>query len=515
MGFLSNLFDPAGITTGDSGDFAINSLNPAGGFADNYNLPNPMSNLDNRAGDLVDNVSDFESSNTSDMWHKFINNPAQVFIAGADPLSTKMWNGILGKDWTPYLNQMGGPSDESYRSAESKGIDTSFPQLTHQIAGLVAGGSSSGGLGNAFGAAGVDAGVGATAGKVAGGAAIGAGNAYANDQPILAGAAKGGLGSYAGTAFGPGNNQYNLGNSIGFDNPTFVNGVNGAANGGLRGIINGNGANTGAIVGGIVGAGNSLLNTNSFQQGGKMAYDFNGSMPEPTYNFSANDLGMADLNTPPSFDYSIGMNQPSYGNMTDADRVNALGPNSNSNDLWKKNPVLNFLSGIGGTGQLQQQSSGQAPIPSNTNQSLLGGLASLYLGYKNNKNTQGQISSINGLYGPNSAYATQMQKQLEARDAAAGRRSQYGPRSVELQAALAGNAAKLAPTLAGLYNQQNNNYALTAQTLLRNPAVMNTLNNGYQQGKAYLGNMYNQQQPVVAQQPTQPFNSNEDIWGGI
>lgn len=50
--------------------------------------------------------------------------------------------------------------------------------------------------------------------------------------------------------------------------------------------------------------------------------------------------------------------------------------------------------------------------------------------------TQGTLNTLNNLYGPTSPYATQMRQQLERRDAAAGRRSQYGPREAELAAKL-------------------------------------------------------------------------------
>jgi hypothetical protein len=82
----------------------------------------------------------------------------------------------------------------------------------------------------------------------------------------------------------------------------------------------------------------------------------------------------------------------------------------------------------------------------------LGGL--LYGSNKFNKGSNQQINDLQSMYGPNSAYAQQMQKTLEARDAASGRRSQYGPRSVELQAALAAANSRNAPTLAGLHQQQ-------------------------------------------------------------
>lgn len=53
-----------------------------------------------------------------------------------------------------------------------------------------------------------------------------------------------------------------------------------------------------------------------------------------------------------------------------------------------------------------------------------------------------QVASLNDMFSPNSPYAQQLQRELARRDAASGRRSQYGPRSVELQAKLAQAAAQ-------------------------------------------------------------------------
>jgi len=75
---------------------------------------------------------------------------------------------------------------------------------------------------------------------------------------------------------------------------------------------------------------------------------------------------------------------------------------------------------------------------------------------------QGQADTLANMYGPNSPYAAQLRQQLERKDAAGGRRSQYGPREVELQARLADVASRNAPnTLAAQqaamgYGQQAN-----------------------------------------------------------
>lgn len=69
-----------------------------------------------------------------------------------------------------------------------------------------------------------------------------------------------------------------------------------------------------------------------------------------------------------------------------------------------------------------------------------------------------QIRSLEEMFGQNSPYALQLRKQLEARDAAGGRRSQYGPREVELQAALAGKGIDAARTIGSLVDTQNTIY---------------------------------------------------------
>jgi len=79
---------------------------------------------------------------------------------------------------------------------------------------------------------------------------------------------------------------------------------------------------------------------------------------------------------------------------------------------------------------------------------LAAGLGQLYLNNKAAKSAEGNVQNLNSMFGQNSAYSQQMRQQLERRDAAAGRRSQYGPREVELQAKLAEMAAEYGPKIA-------------------------------------------------------------------
>jgi hypothetical protein len=80
----------------------------------------------------------------------------------------------------------------------------------------------------------------------------------------------------------------------------------------------------------------------------------------------------------------------------------------------------------------------------------IGTLAGLYAANKTQSAAKANTLDLASMYGPNSAYAGQLRQQLERRDAAAGRRSQYGPREVELQAKLAQMMAQAGP---GIMNQ--------------------------------------------------------------
>jgi hypothetical protein len=78
---------------------------------------------------------------------------------------------------------------------------------------------------------------------------------------------------------------------------------------------------------------------------------------------------------------------------------------------------------------------------------LLAGLGSLYMNNQAAKDAGSNVQSLESMFGQNSAYSQQLRQQLERRDAAAGRRSQYGPREVELQAKLAEMAANYGPRI--------------------------------------------------------------------
>lgn len=106
-----------------------------------------------------------------------------------------------------------------------------------------------------------------------------------------------------------------------------------------------------------------------------------------------------------------------------------------------------------------------------------GGLYNMFRSYQNANNMAGRLGSM---FSGNSPYATQLRQQLERRDAAAGRRSQYGPREVELQAKLAAMANQIAPNqmAARQYGDQSLMRMLGMMTSANKLGVFDPIKNG-------------------------------------
>lgn len=112
----------------------------------------------------------------------------------------------------------------------------------------------------------------------------------------------------------------------------------------------------------------------------------------------------------------------------------------------------------------------------------LGGLAGLYSLYSQGKQTDGYLGSLQSMYGSNSPYAATLRQELNRRDAAAGRRSQYGPREVELQAALAKAASGVAPSIMQGQQNQFNNRVRLAQMFMNGMGKDGFLSNMFSAG---------------------------------
>lgn len=379
MGFLSSLFDPGNVFGGEDGGLSVSGIfDPGGTILDSVGaMPdfysNATENVDNWAGNIVD----FEKSQLSDWWSKFKNDPTQLLIGAGDPFSAKMWSGITGKDYEPYVNQYGGPTNQAYESAERKGIDTSDSRGSHAVAQTIASLYGGAGAGAGLGAAGSAAGIGAAGGQALGGAALGAGNAWANDGDILQSALAGAL---------PG-----LGKMFG-------------------GALNG-------------------VNTGTMGEGAKTAADtFN------EYNKATNGV---------------------LGKVGSGALQGAIGSGTKGQSMGEGAGQGALMGGLGGLfGQGLQQLGMNTGNGDSLGNALVRGGMGMYAANQAKKDLGGQIGQLQSLFSGNSPYAQQLQQQLARKDAAAGRRSQYGPREVELQARLAELNSRNAPQLNQLYNQR-------------------------------------------------------------
>lgn len=187
-------------------------------------------------------------------------------------------------------------------------------------------------------------------------------------------------------------------------------------------------------------------------------YNFGGS------GFASTDGGLGEY-TPADYTLSIPQSQSS-GPFSGTSDVTA-GPSQDPE--WQKfltspqgrlimqimgraNPTLGAVGGMAasvlGGGNGQRMGPWQAGA---------GALASLYGYNRANSALKQQQKSLQSLFSPNSAYAKQMEQTLARKDAAAGRRSQYGPREVELQARLAELNSRNAPQIAQLSAARDSN----------------------------------------------------------
>lgn len=136
------------------------------------------------------------------------------------------------------------------------------------------------------------------------------------------------------------------------------------------------------------------------------------------------------------------------------------------------NPALGFAMGLANKGGLTDSITSQfgntvglqggQPADGGVG-GMLEGLGGMYSAYRGMKDSGNMLGSLQSLYSQDSPYAQAMRQQLQRRDAAGGRRSQYGPREVELQAKLAQMASSQIPAMAQLSRQQQIGRALMGQ----------------------------------------------------
>lgn len=149
-------------------------------------------------------VLGFEGFNAKGMLKQIKDNPARLLYGSADPFSTKVWNGILGTNDKPIVDQMGGATGDRYRDAEAAGIDTTAGKGVHNIAHVIAA-AQAGGYG--LGSLGVGGGASAGTGSLGGGAEAGAGAGSGGGMfsGLFGGGGAGGSGGAGGAAAGGSN----------------------------------------------------------------------------------------------------------------------------------------------------------------------------------------------------------------------------------------------------------------------------------------------------------------------
>lgn len=150
------------------------------------------------------------------------------------------------------------------------------------------------------------------------------------------------------------------------------------------------------------------------------------------------------------------------------------------------------------------------------------------------KTQMDNMPTLATMYGQDSPYAKQMQLQLAAKDAAAGRNSQYGPRIQALQADLASKGSQYAQQQASMAqaytNARNNANNQRAQATVNQnqvqgqqlgalfnlgqksgvlPAMNQSIGDGIKTGATGLSNMFGGSDQGTPQQPL-----NQSVYGG-
>lgn len=155
---------------------------------------------------FLGDVLSFDKYVLSDIWKGIKKDPERLLLGAVDPISTKMWNKVTGKDYEPLVDQMGGPygghtvsafgnnTGGVYGRANAAGINTgpgsNAHDAAHVIAAIYGGQGAMGGLGNIGGAGssqlsmtpmsqigGGNAGAAAAQGVIPGGAGMGSATA--------------------------------------------------------------------------------------------------------------------------------------------------------------------------------------------------------------------------------------------------------------------------------------------------------------------------------------------------
>jgi len=84
------------------------------------------------------NALSFEKESLSYIVKLVKEDPERIFIGAIDPFSSKVWGTLLGKDYEPLINQMGGPTQANFENAAAKGVDIGPASALHTAASMIA-----------------------------------------------------------------------------------------------------------------------------------------------------------------------------------------------------------------------------------------------------------------------------------------------------------------------------------------------------------------------------------------
>lgn len=87
----------------------------------------------------------------SEQWKAVKKDPERLLLGAMTPVGTKLWNGVLDKDWDPVMDAWGGPSAHVYKSGEAQGIDMGAAHNSHRVARIIAANAMMGGAGGGAG----------------------------------------------------------------------------------------------------------------------------------------------------------------------------------------------------------------------------------------------------------------------------------------------------------------------------------------------------------------------------
>lgn len=354
------------------------------------------------------------------------------------------WN--INPEFKSWLDQQGyrpgaamiapGLADRQQGVLNSRGSLVGSSYLNHindsqfWTGAMLAAGLASGGAANT-------AGLGTTATGAVTGATTGFGN-----SGTLQGTLKGAATGAAGAGLAP-----DVAGYAGIENPALAAAVNGGTRSGITAGLQGG---SGKQIAGSAVSGGVLSGLNTYGTNTNMEYQPN------SYNDAiVNDANQASMTrSMPSWYTQDVSNAPGpQSNYVSSNSGFGVNPNTFGNDSFEQDhPIWDNIKNYLGiqNGRVGVGIGGGQGIKFGD---LAGGLMQLYQANRAYRQSNSLLGSITG---GNGAYSQNLRNQLMAKDAASGRRSNYGGREVQLQSALAQLNSQQAPAIMNLQNQREN-----------------------------------------------------------